>query len=111
MEIEGEDNSGLDGCRIINDVTVEADHPLGHNHSAGLTNSDAAYAQWNGAQNDYNGEDWFGEALDLRMGKYREKLKQDVSFTRFFSLFKSSAYTQNTLPTAYSEGWSSLRRV
>jgi len=101
MQIE-EDDTGLEGCKAVNNVTVDADYSHEYNRPTG---SESAYAQWDGAEDDHGGEDLFGEALDLRVGKYREKLKHDVSSTlpRFISLCTHAHPHQ-----AYSEGWSSV---
>jgi hypothetical protein len=86
MQIEEED-AGLEGCKAVNDVIVDADYSHEYHRPTG---TESAYAQWDGAEDDGGGggEDLFGEALDLRVGKYREKLKHDVSSTlpQFVSL-------------------------
>jgi hypothetical protein len=100
----GEEDAGLEGSKAINNVIVDADHSHDYHRSTG---SESPYVQWEGAEDDYDGEDLFGEALDLRVGKYREKLKHDVSSTlpRFDSL------CTYTYPQACSEGWSSVCRI
>jgi hypothetical protein len=85
---------GLDGCRVINDDETWPTSPSpisAEGTSTTRQNPDSlleeGLSQWNALsvplQND---EELYGEALEMRNGKHREKLKRDVSsFPSFFS--------------------------
>lgn len=114
MQVDGDD-AGLAGCKVINNVTVESDPIYEHYQKEAVSHSESAYAQWDGAENAVEGEESFGEALELRMGYYREKLKRDVRIRALsarwmypdssHSLFRGMALSvllQNNRPSASS---------
>ena len=84
---------GLDGCRVINDdeetwptppspVSVKG---AGTRRDSTLT-LEEGLSQWDGlAAHPHQDEELYGEALELRIGKYREKLKRDVRQSLGFS--------------------------
>jgi hypothetical protein len=79
---------GLDGCRVINDDDDDKTWPTPRSPISivgARTRRDSAsvleegLSQWDALSIHLQpDEDLYGEALQMRMGKYREKLKHDV---------------------------------